>query len=63
MDYLHRVLGRNNYPDWLLKNSMLGYKDINPPSKKLPMNCLYQFPTSQDVVRNLEEFLRIPNYR
>ena len=25
MDYLHRVLHRNNYPDCLLKNPMLGY--------------------------------------
>ena len=26
VDYLHRVLCRNNYPDWFLKKPMLGHR-------------------------------------
>ena len=61
MGYLHRVLCKNNYPDWFLKNPTLDHKLIYLPPKTPPKRYLYQFPTfkptnAQIILKN-ETFL------
>ena len=48
MDYLNKVLYRNNYPDCFLKKPITGPREIKLPTRKLPSMSLSQFHISKD---------------
>ena len=58
MDHLNQVLHRNNYPEWFLKKTITGLREIKLLLRKPPKKLLSQFHISKDWVKSLEEYSR-----
>ena len=62
MDYLHKVLCRNSYPEWFQKKKKtVDHIWTRPPPKKPLKKPLSQFHAPKSSEKNLEEYLRTLN--